>query len=118
MKVHGDNKPASLFTIEKMPKHKGFCLVRFFNNAKEADNGWQYDEYHLELEDTGDLATYVESNYNGLFEQAKAMEPIDEVADLKEEIERLTKENTALEEYIATIDDALIQMYEMMAEIE
>ncbi len=116
MKVHGDVKPTSLFTIEKMPKNKGFCLVRFFENAKAIDNGWEYNEYHLEIRDIENLADYVENNYSKLFEQAKANEPVDEIADLKDEVERLTDENTVLVEYLATLDEALIQMYEMMAE--
>lgn len=122
MKVHGNNKPSSLFTIEKQPKHKGFCLVRFFENAKRIDETtWEYNEYHLELRDTDNLAAEIESDYKELFEQAKASEPVDEVANIKEEVKLLMEANAALEdalcemdaaneERIATIEDALCEI--------
>lgn len=74
MKVHGDNKPAT-FTVEKQPKHPGYCLVRFYENAEpfeqEGYSGWKYDEYHLELADRPDLAEYVQNHYNELLQKAK-----------------------------------------------
>lgn len=56
--------------------------MRFFENAQEFSeekegltvSGWEYDEYHLELADTGSLEEDVLNNYDALLEQAKAAE--------------------------------------------
>ena len=82
MRVRGDVQPSNAFTLEAQPKKPGFCLVRFFENAKEFSekkegltvSGWEYDEYHLELADTGSLDEDVLNNYDALLEQAKAAE--------------------------------------------
>lgn len=82
MRVRGDVQPSNAFTLEEQPKKPGFCLVRFFENAKEFSekkegltvSGWEYDEYHLELADTGSLDEDVLNNYDALLEQAKANE--------------------------------------------
>ncbi len=82
MRVRGDVQPSNAFTLEEQPKKPGFCLVRFFENAKEFSekkegltvSGWEYDEYHLELADTGSLDEDVLNNYDALLEQAKAAE--------------------------------------------
>lgn len=80
MRVRGDVQPSNAFTVEEQPKKPGFCLVRFFENAhefsEESDgltvSGWEYDEYHLELADTGSLEEDVLNNFDTLLEQAKA----------------------------------------------
>lgn len=82
MRVRGDVQPSNAFTLEEQPKKPGFCLVRFFENAQEFSeekegltvSGWEYDEYHLELADTGSLEEDVLNNYDALLEQAKAAE--------------------------------------------
>lgn len=82
MRVRGDVQPSNAFTLEEQPKKPGFCLVRFFENAQEFSeekegltvSGWEYDEYHLELADTGSLEGDVLNNYDALLEQAKAAE--------------------------------------------
>lgn len=82
MRVRGDVQPSNAFTVEEQPKKPGFCLVRFFENAREFSeeqgeltvSGWEYDEYHLELADTGSLEEDVLNNYDALLEQAKAAE--------------------------------------------
>lgn len=82
MRVRGDVQPSNAFTVEEQPKKPGFCLVRFFENAQEFSeeqgeltvSGWEYDEYHLELADTGSLEEDVLNNYDALLEQAKAAE--------------------------------------------
>ena len=74
MKVHGDNKPAT-FTVEKQPKHPGYCLVRFYENAEPYESeyytGWQYDEYRLEMGYRPDLTEYAQNHYNELLQEAK-----------------------------------------------
>ena len=82
MRVRGDVQPSNAFTVEEQPKKPGFCLVRFFENPQEFSeeqgeltvSGWEYDEYHLELADTGSLEGDVLNNYDALLEQAKAAE--------------------------------------------
>lgn len=74
MKVYGDNKP-SAFSVEKQPKHPGYVLIRFYENATPVESGtytgWQYAEYHLELADRPDLQEYVQNHYNELLQEAK-----------------------------------------------
>ena len=75
-------QPSNAFTVEEQPKKPGFCLVRFFENPQEFSeeqgeltvSGWEYDEYHLEMADTGSLEEDVLNNYDALLEQAKAAE--------------------------------------------
>lgn len=75
-------QPSNAFTLEEQPKKPGYYLVRFFENAQEFSeekegltvSGWEYDEYHLELADTGSLEGDVLNNYDALLEQAKAAE--------------------------------------------
>ena len=82
MRVRGDVQPSNAFTLEEQPKKPGFCLVRFFENPQEFSeeqgeltvSGWEYDEYHLEMTDTGSLEEDVLNNYDALLEQAKAAE--------------------------------------------
>lgn len=82
MRVRGDVQPSNAFTLEEQPKKPGYYLVRFFENAQEFSeekegltvSGWEYDEYHLELADTGSLEEDVLNNYDALLEQAKAAE--------------------------------------------
>ena len=82
MRVRGDVQPSNAFTLEEQPKKPGYYLVRFFENAQEFSeekegltvSGWEYDECHLELADTGSLEEDVLNNYDALLEQAKAAE--------------------------------------------
>lgn len=82
MRVRGDVQPSNAFTVEEQPKKPGFCLVRFFENPQEFSeeqgeltvSGWECDEYHLEMADTGSLEEDVLNNYDALLEQAKAAE--------------------------------------------
>ena len=82
MRVRGDVQPSNAFTLEEQPKKPGYYLVRFFENAQEFSeekegltvSGWEYDEYNLELADTGSLEEDVLNNYDALLEQAKAAE--------------------------------------------
>ena len=81
MKVRGDLAPASAFTIEQIPNQFGKVLVRFFENPhpyKSGDiSGFEYDEYHLEMLDTGSIEQDVENTLDVLLEQAKQQELYD-----------------------------------------
>ena len=106
MRVRGDNAPSNAFTLEEQPKKPGFFLVRFYENAQEFSEtrdgltitGWEYDEYHLELADTGSLSEDVLANFDTLLAQAKAAETPAEQGDLESRV-------TALEETSASKDD-------------
>ena len=106
MRVRGDNAPSNAFTLEEQPKKPGFFLVRFYENAQEFSEtrdgltitGWAYDEYHLELADTGSLSEDVLANFDTLLAQAKAAETPAEQGDLESRV-------TTLEETSASKDD-------------
>lgn len=106
MRVRGDNAPSNAFTLEEQPKKPGFFLVRFYENAQEFSEtrdgltitGWEYDEYHLELADTGSLSEDVLANFDTLLAQAKAAETPAEQEDLESRV-------TTLEETSASKDD-------------
>lgn len=106
MRVRGDNAPINAFTLEEQPKKPGFFLVRFYENAQEFSEtrdgltitGWEYDEYHLELADTGSLSEDVLANFDTLLAQAKAAETPAEQGDLESRV-------TTLEETSASKDD-------------
>lgn len=106
MRVRGDNAPSNAFTLEEQPKKPGFFLVRFYENAQEFSKtrddltitGWEYDEYHLELADTGSLSEDVLANFDTLLAQAKAAETPAEQGDLESRV-------TTLEETSASKDD-------------
>lgn len=106
MRVRGDNAPSNAFTLEEQPKKPGFFLVRFYENAQEFSEtrdgltitGWEYDEYHLKLADTGSLSEDVLANFDTLLAQAKAAETPAEQGDLESRV-------TTLEETSASKDD-------------
>ena len=106
MRVRGDNAPSNAFTLEEQPKKPGFFLVRVYENAQEFSEtrdglpitGWEYDEYHLELADTGSLSEDVLANFDTLLAQAKAAETPAEQGDLESRV-------TTLEETSASKDD-------------
>lgn len=106
MRVRGDNAPSNAFTLEEQPKKPGFFLVRFYENAQAFSEtrdgltitGWEYDEYHLELADTGSLSEDVLANFDTLLAQAKAAETPAEQGDLESRV-------TTLEETSASKDD-------------
>ncbi len=84
MKVRGDNPPSNAFSIENQPKAPGRVLARFYENVnpfKEKTDGltvegFEYDEYHLELPVSGDMQDYVLNNFDRLFAEAKALDAV------------------------------------------
>lgn len=100
MRVRGDLQPNNAFTLEAMPKRPGYVLVRFYENAKPFEDhqgdltikGYEYDEYHLEMEDTGGLETDVLNNYAALLAQAKALEPAEGGGDLEARVDTLERD--------------------------
>lgn len=83
MKVRGDLKPNSSFTLEEQPKKPGFYLARFYENAKPIEEqhdgftitGWEYDEYYLEFPESEDLQQKIANNLPVYLQQARAADP-------------------------------------------
>lgn len=78
MRVHGGTRP-SKFSVETMPNKQGWCLCRFYENAREYvyddTSGWEYDEYHLQQEGAKEsLETDIANNYDVYLAAAKATE--------------------------------------------
>ena len=82
MRVRGDLAPESEFTLEQQPKKTGYVLARFFENTApicEPDGlqtftGFEYDEYHLELADTGSLQEDIANSFDHYLNAAKLQE--------------------------------------------
>lgn len=116
MRVRGDNAPSNAFSLEEQPNKPGVALVRFYENAQEFSEtrdgltitGWEYDEYHLELADTGSLSEDVLANFDTLLAQAKAAETPAEQGDLESRV-------TTLEETSASKDDVQVVWDRMAA---
>ena len=129
MRVRGDNAPSNAFTLEEQPKKPGYVLVRFFENAQEFTetqgdftiSGWEYDEYHLELKDTGGLSEDILNSFEGYLAQAKLLEAEtdtvpklkEKVASLEEERDSLLKIVNSLETQVTDAQLALCDVYEL-----
>ena len=82
MKVRGDNAPLSMFSIEEQPKNPGYSLIRFYLNPTPYSSeehgttvrGYEYDEYHLEIETQDDLEAYIQNRFDDLLAEAELAE--------------------------------------------
>lgn len=129
MRVRGDAAPSNAFTLEEQPKKPGYVLVRFFENAQEFTetqgdltiSGWEYDEYHLELKDTGSLSEDILNSFEGYLAQAKLLEAeTDTIPKLKEKVATLEEERDSLLETVSSLEAqvtdaqlALCDVYEL-----
>lgn len=129
MRVRGDAAPSNAFTLEEQPKKPGYVLVRFFENAQEFTetqgdltiSGWEYDEYHLELKDTGGLSEDILNSFEGYLAQAKLLEAeTDTVPKLQEKVASLEEERDSLLEMVNSLETqvtdaqlALCDVYEL-----
>lgn len=106
MRVRGDLQPSNAFSIEEQPKKPGYCLARFYENAEPFEDheggltirGWEYDEYCLELFDTGSLQEDILNNYDALLAQAKAEEA--ERQPLPPRVDTLEEDTASLSEVL------------------
>ena len=73
MKVHGDVKPPN-YLIEPAIDQPGMCVVHLYENSVETDDGWEYDEYRLELPNSGGLDVDVPAMMDVYLAAAKAKE--------------------------------------------
>ena len=106
MRVRGDNPPSGAFTLEEQPNHPGFTLARFYENAVQFEetrdglttSGYEYDEYHLELEYRPGLEEDIINGYDGYIAQAKLYEAEKRIIPaLRFRVENLEGENTVLQ---------------------
>lgn len=130
MKVRGDNAPSNAFALEEQPKKPGFALVRFFENVQPFEetqgdltiSGYEYDEYHLELQLYDGLADDILNSYDGYLAQAKLAEAEgktiptlqQQVADLEADKTALAEQVTALEGQVTDTQMALCDVYEQV----
>lgn len=130
MRVRGDNAPSNAFTLEEQPNSPGVALVRFYENAEPFEekrdeltvSGWQYDEYHLELEMYDGLSDDILSNYAGYLAQAKLHEAEgktipalqQQVADLETDKTALSEKVTSLEGQVTDTQLALCDVFEQL----
>ena len=117
MKVKGDLKPGNPFTLEHQPKRPGFVLVRFYENPVPYEetmdgftvSGWEYDEYHLELADTGSLPVDVANNFAAFLAQAKA-EDRKKSGDMESRVSTL-EETAASKDDVQSVWDQMAEAY-------
>lgn len=114
MRVRGDLAPSGAFTLEPQPNRPGFVLVRFYENAVEyqetrddqTTSGWAYDEYRLELRDTGSLEADIAENYEVYLNEAKAAEVT------PESVIRGLEENKAEKAEVQAVWDSMAAAYQ------
>ena len=116
MKVRGDLPPNNAFSLEPQPKKHGFVLARFYEGVVPFEEtidgltikGYEYNEYHLELIDTGDLYSDILNRYDFYMSMAKLQEnddtPVDDIEAIKEHLANVT---LALEIVLGVYDDEL-----------
>lgn len=124
MRVRGDLLPSGSFSLEEQPNKPGFVLARFFENAEPFTetkdgltvSGYQYDEYHLELEDRPGLVADIEGQYEAYLNEAKLREAEQEIIpDLRAQVARLEQSNASLESQLTDTQIALCDVYELIA---
>lgn len=113
MRVRGDNAPSNAFTLEEQPNHPGFVLARFYENAAPFEetrdgltiSGYEYDEYHLELEYRPGLEEDIINGYDGYMAQAKLDEAEKKIIPaLQQQVEDLEGENAALHTKVDSLE--------------
>lgn len=130
MRVRGDFAPSNAFTLEEQPNKPGIALARFYENAQPFEekreeltvSGWEYDEYHLELEMYDGLSEDILANFNGYLTQAKLNEAEgktipalqQQVSDLEADKAALTQKVNSLDGQVTDAQLALCDVYEQV----
>lgn len=127
MRVKGDLPPDGNFAIEENPQKEGFVTVRFFENVKPYTStegtgenvhtieGYEYDEYKLEMENHPGLEADIEGQFDAFLNEAKLFEAEQNtIPTLKSEVARLSAENENLTTQVDNAMLAMCDMYEQM----
>lgn len=113
MRVRGDLEPNNAFTLEDQPKKAGKVLARFFENVtpfEETDgdltiSGYEYDEYHLELDNYDSLFFDILNSYDGYLAQAKLAEAEQKtIPDLQQQVATLAQEKAELNGKVESLE--------------
>lgn len=89
MKVQGSEYPAP-FSINPIPNKPGWFLCRFTENPRETEDGWEYDEYHLEQRGLKEsIESNIMGNYDVFLSAAKATEAPSETDQLRADVDFL-----------------------------
>lgn len=137
MKIKSKTRPES-YALEAMPNRPGWSLARFYTDVKpytedengETVRGYAYEEYQLELRDTGGLWKDIANNYGVYLREAKRVAEKLTPEQVEEKVKTLEAEmaladETAIALYEAALeqeginaaqDEALIELYERMEE--
>lgn len=127
MRVKGDLPPDGSFAIEEHPQKEGVVTVRFFENVKpfshtegEGDmahtiEGYEYDEYKLEMQNHPGLEADIQSQLAAFVNEAKLLEAEQNtIPNLKSEVARLSADNESLTTQVDNAMLAMCDMYEQM----
>lgn len=69
MKAYSNQKPPAYFS-HTQPRNPSITLVRFCDNPIEIENGWQYDEYTVEIATRPNTDEYIQNHYMELHAEA------------------------------------------------
>lgn len=126
MRVRGDNAPSNAFTLEEQPKKPGFALVRFYENAEPFEqsdgdltiSGFEYDEYHLEVEMYDGLADDILNGFDGFLLQAKLAEAEEKtIPTLQQLVSDLEADNDALNDRVEDLETQLTDAQEALCDV-
>ncbi|MEG0913714.1 MAG: hypothetical protein RSG53_08915 [Oscillospiraceae bacterium] len=107
MTVRGDTAPANAFSVDENAKRPDIVMVRFYENVDKFSeaageltiSGWKWNEYHLNLDKYGDMATDILGNFDALLAQAKMQDSGSEESE-----DAWAALSAALNEGVNTID--------------
>lgn len=112
MKVQGMTDPGS-FSVERIPG-TGRSLVRLFQNVtpvqRDDFQGYEYDEYHVEVETWDGVAQNVEDNYGVFLRQGMDNEVDRSNQALKTELDATKQKLAASIQSNAMLEECLVEM--------
>lgn len=123
MRVRGDTKPDTLFSLEPIPKKPGKILARFYQNARKYNEtkegvtkiGWQWDEYHLELPAYPNIEADVTANAEALLQEAiNVEEEENRIPDLLESKKILEAQVSAQADQMDFYEECIVEMAEII----
>lgn len=80
MRVKGDLPPSGAFSAERQPNNHDMLLVRLYENVEAVDDGYEYDEYRMELPYRPGVEADISANVGTFLAQAIERERRDTAA--------------------------------------